>query len=1498
MESSAVESPLREKEKIGAVMVVGSGISGMQSSLDLANAGYKVFLVEKNVSIGGVMAQLDKTFPTNDCSTCMISPKLIEVASNPNIEVLTRTRVKGLSGEPGNFTVALHREPRFVKEEACTGCGDCVKVCPVEVPADFNLGLNRRKAIYRHFPQAVPSTFAIDRKGTSPCKATCPAHISVQGYVALIAQGQFEEALALIRRENPLPFVCGYVCTHPCEGVCQRGEKVDEPIAIRDLKRFAAEYERRSGVVKLPTLEAKRTEKIAIVGSGPAGLTCAYYLALKGYGVTIFEALPKAGGMLTVGIPNYRLPKEVVEREIKAIEGLGVTIRLNEPIGPGHTLEQLKEEGFEAVYIGIGAHQGIRLGIEGEDLKGVVAGVDFLRRTALGQQESLGKKVAVVGGGNVAVDAVRTALRLGSEEVMILYRRTREEMPAYEEEIEEALEEGVRIHYLTAPIRFIGDAAGRLTAVECLQMELGEPDASGRRRPVPIQGSQFQIPVDGVITAISQQPDLKNFNLPDGVVISRYGTFTVDPITLQTDVPWIFAGGDAVLGPKTVIEAIAHGKEAALSIDRYVKGEDLNAGREKSFEIAEVETQNIPAAPRFKPLRSDPVSRRSTFEEVVRVMTEEEAQAEASRCLACGICSECYQCVTACKAGAIDHTMQGEDLSLQVGALVVSPGFETFDARQKGEYGYGRYPNVITSLEFERILSASGPFQGHVQRPSDGREPVKVAWIQCVGSRDASINRDYCSYVCCMYATKQAIIAKEHVGTIEPTIFFIDIRAQGKGFDRYYERAKKDHGVRYVRSLISRVAENPQTHNLQIAYIDENNAFQNEEFDLVILSVGLQAHSESKELAQCLGIATDRFGFCENPPLNGVGTSQPGIFVSGVFQNPKDIPETVTQASGAAAEAAALLSEVRGTQISEMVFPEERSVQGEEPRIGVLICHCGINIAGIVDVEKVTEYAKTLPGVVYADHFLFTCSTDSQDRMQQVIQEEGLNRVIVASCSPRTHEGLFQETLRKAGLNKYLFEMANIRDQCSWVHQADPEIATEKAQDLVRMSVARAQLLEPLYEIPFQVNQKALVVGGGVAGMTAALNLADQGFETYLVEKSARLGGKALRLAFTLEGFDVNLYLKRLIGQIQDHPKIRVLTQTNLLDIQGHIGKFKSNIEQQGKKDVLEFGAVVVATGGSEYKPEEYAYGRDPRIQTQLELHQWLSQEPEKVSQIKQVVMIQCVGSREEAHPYCSRVCCSTAVANALKIKEISPQTEVIVLYRDMRTYGQKELFYKKAREAGVRFVRFEPEAKPEVTIEEGKLKVKVFDQNLKTGIIFRPDTLALSAAVRPAPETKGFASLLKLPLDADGFFLEAHIKLRPLDFANAGMFLCGLGHGPKSLEESISQAKGAAARAATVLAQEQISVGGQVAVVDQERCIVCMTCVRTCPFGVPQVNEEGMIEINPAACQGCGNCASACPRKLIQVQNQRDDQIMAKETALFEWGGTARSWGSVFPGA
>ncbi|MBA4392060.1 MAG: heterodisulfide reductase [Desulfobacca sp.] len=837
---------------------------------------------------------------------------------------------------------------------------------------------------------------------------------------------------------------------------------------------------------------------------------------------------------------------------------------------------------------------------------------------------------------------------------------------------------------------------------------------------------------------------------------------------------------------------------------------------------------------------------------------------------------DCGACEKFCPAGAVDYNQKPRELIIEVGAVIASPGFETFDARLKGEYGYGRYPNVITSLEFERFLSASGPFAGHIQRPSDGKEPIKVGWIQCVGSRDAAINQDYCSYVCCMYATKQAIIAKEHITTIEPSIFFIDVRAQGKGFDRYYERAKKDHGVRYVRSLLSRVAENPQTHNLQLSYIDEANTFQTEEFDLVILSVGLKPHSEAWELAKALDIQTDRFGFCQTPELNVVGTSRPGIFVSGVFQNPKDIPETVTQASGAAAEAAALLSEVRGTQVKEMVFPPERDIGQEEPKVGVLICHCGINIAGIVDVDQVTEYAKNLPGVVYADHFLFTCSTDSQEQMQKVINEHRLNRVIVASCSPRTHESLFQDTLRKAGLNRYLFEMANIRDQCSWVHQNEPALATEKAKDLVRMSVARAHRLESLYDLPFEIVQKGLVIGGGAAGMTAALNLADQGFETFLIEQAHQLGGQALRLYQTLEEPGVQDYMGRLIKQVTHHPRIQVFLESQVLDMKGSVGQFTSSISGKSGSVSVQHGVVLVATGGSEYQPNEYLYGQHPKAKTQLEFQELLFQQPEKIREAKQIVMIQCVGSREEEHPYCSRVCCSTAVANALKIKEISPKTEVVILYRDMRTYGQKELYYKQAREAGVRFVRFDSETPPEATEDQGNLKVTVLDQNLKALLRFRPDFMVLSAAIRPASEAKALATTLKLPLDADGFFLEAHIKLRPLDFANAGMFLCGLGHGPKSLEESIVQAKGAAARAATILSQKQIQVGGKVAVVNEDLCVACLTCVRVCPFGVPSLNENHFVEMNPAACQGCGNCASACPQGAIQVGHSRDDQYLA----------------------
>ena len=845
----------------------------------------------------------------------------------------------------------------------------------------------------------------------------------------------------------------------------------------------------------------------------------------------------------------------------------------------------------------------------------------------------------------------------------------------------------------------------------------------------------------------------------------------------------------------------------------------------------------------------------------------------------------CKACEKHCPAEAIDFNQQPRERYLNVGAIILAPGFDTFQAELRGEFGYGRYKNVLSSLDFERVLSASGPFQGHVQRPSDGAEPTKVAWIQCVGSRDAAKGRDYCSSVCCMYATKQAIIAKEHVHTIEPTIFYMDLRAQGKGFDRYAEQAKDKYGVRYIRSMVSQVAEVPATRNLLLGYIDEQSGERREEeFDLVILSVGLRPSEATRRLAKVMGIDCDRFGFAQHPPFDLVATSRPGVYVSGVFESPKDIPETVMQSSAAAAEAGKLIAPARGTMTEEKVYPPERDVSGEEPRIGVFICHCGNNIAGVVDVEAVTQFAQGLPFVRHAEHNLFTCSTDTQEKITQVIKEERLNRVIVASCSPRTHEGLFQNSLMEAGLNKYLFEMANIRDQCSWVHQNEPEKATAKAKELVAMSVARASVLEPLHEIPFEICQKALVIGGGVAGMTAALELAEQGFSTYLVEREKELGGNARHLHFTLESQDVQAYLSGLIKRVEAHPAVTVLKGAEITDHTGFVGKFTTAVSVNGEERRLEHGATIIATGGQEYRPSNYLYGEHPRVLTQTEFHQRLAAADPEIVQAHSVVMIQCVGSREPEHSYCSRVCCSAAVSNALKLKELDPKANIAVLYRDMRTFSFRELFYKQAREAGVAFIRYDPSAPPIVAPipGAGALAVRVLDQNLGSEIDLHPDFVVLSAAIRPNEASKQVARVMRLPHDTDGFFMEAHVKLRPLDFATAGVFLCGLAHGPKFLEESIAQAKGAAGRAVTVLAKREAMVGGAVATVDGSKCVACLTCLRTCPYHVPAMDwEEGVVKIDPAACQGCGNCASACPRKAIEVKHYTDRQMIAKVTAL-----------------
>ncbi|MGB9284763.1 MAG: FAD-dependent oxidoreductase, partial [Candidatus Sulfotelmatobacter sp.] len=1054
---------MRSKESqtppVGAALVVGGGIGGMQAALDLANGGIKVYLAEKGAAIGGVMAQLDKTFPTNDCAMCTMAPRLVEIGRHKDIDILTLTEVERVAGQPGNFTVSLKQQPRFIDATKCTGCGACTTECPVTLPSEFDQGLGQRKAIYRPFPQAVPNIFTISRRGTSPCEAGCPIHQSGQGYVTLIAQGRFAEALQVILRDNPLPSVCGRICTHPCTATCTRNS-VDDPVNLPALKRFITD---RFSDFKLPRPAApERPEKIAIVGSGPAGLLCAYELRQKGYGTTIFEALPVAGGMLAAGIPSFRLPRPLLNAELDRLRAIGIEILLDTPVGRSISFEELRKS-YAAVFIAIGAHVERRLRIPGEDLPGVTGGVEFLRRVNLSGRAAPGQHVLVVGGGNSALDAARAALRCGAAEVTIVYRRTRAEMPADHREIEDAECEGVRLMFLAAPKSFHAGHGGRVSGLECTKMKLGRPDASGRPAPEPIPGSEFVIPCDAVVATIGQVPEVNGLGERLGLATTKSGTLRADPTTLETALPGVFAGGDCVTGPDVVVTAMLAGKKAANSIDRWLNSRDLRVDREMEGPYHTAYTVDTAAVlmQRQIPVQAlDPKTRGRTFAEVHVGYTPEEAIAEAKRCLACGICCDCHLCQTACQANAIDYSQAQKTRQLKVGAIVLTPGYEIFDARLKKDLGYGRFPNVLTSLEFERILSASGPYSGHVKRPFDQQEPKRIAFLQCVGSRD--FDRDYCSSVCCMYATKEAIIAKEHLGEgLQCDVFFMDLRAFSKGFEQYYRRAQ-ELGVRYIRSRVPKIEEVPGTRNLIVNYLGENDRKLSGEYDLVVLSVGMQPPKEVKVLAERFGIALNGFNFCQTPTFRPAESSREGIFVAGPFAEPKDIPETVMQASAAASQVLSLLREARGTLITSKVYPPEREVKGEEPRVGVFVCHCGTNIAGVVNVPDVVEYAKTLPNVVFADDNLYTCSNDTQDRIKEKIAEHNLNRVVVASCTPRTHEPLFRNTMAEAGLNPYLFEMANIRDQCSWVHMHEPEKATQKSKDLVRMALAKSRLLEPL----------------------------------------------------------------------------------------------------------------------------------------------------------------------------------------------------------------------------------------------------------------------------------------------------------------------------------------------------------------------------------------------------------------------------------------------------
>jgi heterodisulfide reductase subunit A-like polyferredoxin len=1397
---------------------------------------------------------------------------------------LTNSELLGIEGEPGHFTARVMQHPRYIDLDKCTSCGDCIKVCPIDVSDDYNEGLAERKAVYKQYAQAIPGAFAITKRGTAPCRASCPAHVSVQGFIALMNEGKYREALELFKKDHPFPGICGRVCHNPCEEVCTRTE-VEQPLAIKHLHRFLADWDMARENYYVPEKKEAKEEKVAIVGAGPAGLTCAYFLAIEGYQVTVFEKYPVLGGMLTVGIPSYRLPRDIIDAEIQVIKDLGVKFKTGVEIGKDITVAQLRKEGYKAIFLGIGSHECKVLGIEGEDLEGVYPGVDFLREVNLGNRISLGDRVAVIGGGNVAMDSVRTALRTGSSNPFVIYRRSMEEMPASEEEIEECRDEGIEIMPLTNPIRVISEN-GKVKAIECIKMELGEPDESGRRRPIPIEGSEFTMEIDTLIPAIGQESDWACLTDECACTLSDWGTLRVDPVTFQSDDPDIFSGGDAVTGAATVVEAIGAGKEAAVSIHRFIQGEDLHENRRTSWEsVHDVPTEGCENIPKEKMPHLDPEERMKNFNEVQLGFSEEQIRKEANRCLACGICSECYQCVYACLANAVDHEQVAVEKQIDVGSLILCPGSKPFDPSTLEQfYHYPKNPNVMTSLEFERLLSASGPTMGHLVRPSDQKEPRKIAWLQCIGSRDTNkCGNGYCSSVCCMYAIKDSMIAKEHAeGDLDCAIFNMDIRTFGKDYEKYYLRAKDKAGVRFINARVHTIDEIGENNDLRLQYVDTGGKLHEEIFDMVVLSVGLEIAGSTVDLANRLNVDLSKDNFALTQPFTPVETSRPGVYACGVFQEPKDIPSSVTEASAAACLAGGFLSDARNTLTKTVEIPEEMDLTGQEPRIGVFVCNCGVNIAGVVDVNVVEEYAKKLPYVEYAGQNLFTCSQDSQELMKDIIKEHRLNRIVVAACTPKTHEAIFMDTLEACGLNKYLFEMANIRNQGSWVHSDAPEKASEKSKHLVRMAVARAATLHPLSEKKIPVVQRALVIGGGVAGMNAALGLADQGFPVVLVEKEEKLGGMANRLTATIEGQNVGAYLERLIQKVTSHSNIQVLTRSLIVGFSGFKGNFTTEVlvgpGMYERK--INHGVVVLATGATEYRPKEFLYEENEKVMTQVELAQHLK---EKGAQdLNQVVMIQCIGSRNEENPNCSRICCQSAIKNALQIKKLQPDAEIYILNRDIRTYGILEDYYTEARKQGVLFFRYDPEDPPSVESSDEGVMVTFNDPLLDRRLRVSADILALSAGM-VAEDTEELASIVKLARTAEGHFMEAHVKLRPVDMATEGIFVCGTAHSPKLLHESISQAFAAASRATTFLSQPHLTLSAVTAQVEADLCASCLICVRSCPYQVPKINEDGISEIDVALCRGCGVCAAECPAKAIELNWYEDVQIMSKVDALLE---------------
>jgi len=859
-------------------------------------------------------------------------------------------------------------------------------------------------------------------------------------------------------------------------------------------------------------------------------------------------------------------------------------------------------------------------------------------------------------------------------------------------------------------------------------------------------------------------------------------------------------------------------------------------------------------------------------------------------------CEPCRKCQEVCPTKAINLDEEAWFEEIHVGAIILAVGYRLYDPTPAEELGYGRYPNVVTGLQFERLSSRSGPTEGVVERPSDGKIPERIAWLQCIGSRDQE--HPYCSSICCMYATKEAVLAKERLPGVECEVFIMDERAFSKEYTAYFEQSKDLWGVQYTRCRISEIKEDPNTNNLILHFQDEKGTLRRKIFDMVVLSVGSEPPPKAVALAEDMQIQLNEYGFCKTDKFEPLDSSRPGVFVAGAFATPKEIAETVMDASGAAARCMALLSGKSGTEITRPEYPPERDVSGEELRIGVFACYCHPTIDQVVDVDSVLEVTSRLHGVVHTQALEYGCLPGGPEAIREAIREHNLNRIVIGACTPRTHLALFHDVIRREGLNPQLLEFVSLRDNCAWVHADDPVGATRKAKEEMRVGTSRVRHLQPYHKERREFNRSALVIGGGLAGMTSALAIADEGYDVFLVEKTDRLGGNLRSLFQTAEGPNPQRLLHSLIKRVHSHERIALYYNTEVIGYEGHVGNFHARLSYAGNGDPprcweVEHGVTVVATGGQEFKGNVFLYGQDPRVVTQLELEKQLAENVDAARELRQVVMIQCVNPPEQQVHFCSRTCCTNSMKNAITIKRINPDCQVYVLYKDLITYGFREEYYTEARRRGVLFLRYREGDPPNVQVNYGQLQVRVKDVILDQQLTFTPDLLALSMAIMPAKTNPELAHILEVPLSSEGFFMEDNLKLRPMDFTREGIFLAGLAHYPKFIEETIAQALATAGRAMTILSKDRLEVGGTIAIVDQTKCVGCLTCVRVCPFSIPRIDPKAMgvgeivgaAYIEPSLCTGCGTCTSECPADAIQLRHYRDDQlILPEEPILGQW--------------